>query len=145
MTELLLSEFLRDAGDRLYRKLVQHQIRQRSERQLRDALEEAVRTLPTDLQPYVAAFVHDVHLMFDDHQHYWRTATCRIALDLILKGAFGTIPMPNSIPSKAAMLEPKNERFAFQLFQIATLSFACSAASQREQRRFMGIRKGLFR
>ena len=41
-------------------------------------------------------------------------------------------------------LEPSNHELAFGLFQICTLSFAYSASIQRKQRKFMGIRKGIF-
>ena len=41
-------------------------------------------------------------------------------------------------------MKPENHDLAFQLFQIPTHNFAYAAGKKREQRRFMGIRKGIF-
>ena len=59
--------------------------------------------------------------------------------------AFEFLPISDRIKSIESSFEAKNQEIAFQIFQIAALSFAYSASTQKKQRKFMGIRKGLFR
>lgn len=144
MAESRLADFMRDAGDRAYRELVEYHLRRQSERQLRDAAMGEVLLLPAGLRPFAEDYIDAVGQMLGHDREFWATATCREALKRIVDAAFDSFPIPRSVVSKAVMLEPENHDLAFQFFQIATLSFAYSASSQRAQRRFMGIRKGLF-
>jgi hypothetical protein len=139
-----LAEFLRDAGDRPYRELVEHHLRRGSERQLRDAAVGEVLLLPADLQPHATKYIDVVGERLGCDRAFWATATCRTALDRVVDAAFDSFPIPATIPSKVAIFEPEHQDLAFQFFQIGTLSIAYSASSQRAQRRFMGIRRGLF-
>jgi hypothetical protein len=144
MAESRLAEFLKDAGDRPYRELVEHHLRRQSWRHLRDAAIGETLLLPADLRPHAMGYIDVVSERLGHDRAFWATATCRAALDRVIDAAFDSFPIPTAILSKAAMLEPENHDLTFQFFQIATLSFAYSASSQRAQRRFMGIRMGLF-
>jgi hypothetical protein len=144
VTESQLTAFLREAGNRAYRELVEHHLRRSSEGELRDAALGEILLLPAELQPYAMGFIDATNARVAHDRFFWANATCRAALDEFVDAAFDALPIPRSIASKAAMLEDENQALTFQLFQIATLSFAYSASSQRAQRRFMGIRKGIF-
>jgi len=75
---------------------------------------------------------------------FWATATCREAYDRFIELAIDVSDDEAFLGSAEDPLWLQDEELAMQLFQIPTLSFAYSASSQRAQRRFMGIRKGIF-
>ena len=141
MVESRLVQFMRDAGDRPYRDLVEHHLQRQSEHQLRDAAMGETLLLPAELQPHAMAYIDAVNETIGCDRGFWATATCREALGRLIDAAFDSFPISRSISSKTAMLEPENQNLTFQFFEIATLSFAYSASSQQAQRRFMGIRK----
>jgi hypothetical protein len=66
------------------------------------------------------------------------------SLDRFIKLAIDVFADEEFIGQPDDPLWLQDEELAMQLFQIPTLSFAYSASSQRAQRRFMGIRKGIF-
>ena len=77
-------------------------------------------------------------------QEFWSRVTCREAFEAIIEIAIESMPIGDKVASVNEALEPSNHELAFGLFQICTLSFAYSASTQRKQRQFMGIRKGIF-
>ena len=89
-------------------------------------------------------FIDAVNLRLAQDEMFWRSATCREAAEELLDIATNLFSFATPTDSFAAFLSRENEDLSFTLFQIATLSFAYSASSQRAQRKFMGIRKGLF-
>ena len=70
--------------------------------------------------------------------------TCREAFQAIIEIAVESLPIGDRVASANEALEPSNHELAFGLLQICTLGFAYSASTQRQQREFMGIRKGIF-
>ena len=130
------------AGSKRYRTLVEQHIRRQSEQQLRTASLGEIAQLPEGLQPQAITFIDVVNERVGSDREFWATATCRDAYDRFVELAvdvFEGHPLVG-VPGDPLWLE--DEELAFQLFQIPTLSFA--ASSQRAQRRFMGIRKGIF-
>jgi len=74
----------------------------------------------------------------------WATARLEAFTSFMLT-AFEFLPIGNRIKSIESSFEPENQEIAFGIFQISALSFAYSASTQKKQRKFMGISKGLFR
>jgi hypothetical protein len=144
MKEKLVSLFLDGAGHRPYRELIQEQMRKLSTRKLQHAVLWEGSNLPEDLQGLVMDYIDVITARFGYDQMFWQNATCRDAFEAIIKTAVQVFPLDDRISSLQDALRPENQELAFQLFQIPTLSFAYSASTQRAQRKFMGIRKGLF-
>ncbi len=138
-----LEEFLNRAGEKPYRELVQYHIKRTGTLELQKAVLDETGLLPQDLQEFVIAYIDATNSQFGYDQSFWTKATCREAFEAIIRVAIATLPISNQFVSVAGALEAKNHVLAFQLFQISTLSFAYSASTQRKQRKFMGIRKGL--
>jgi len=140
-----MSSFVDRAGDAPYRDLIKHHIRRQSASRLQAAVRGEVSLLPEHLHEPVIQYIDEVGLHFTCDKEFWNLATCREAFASIIEVAIGVLPIKEAIPSAENALRPENQLLAFQLFQIATLSFAYSASLQRKQRKFMGIRKGFFR
>jgi hypothetical protein len=139
-----LKEFLNGVGEKPYRELVQHHIKRTGTRELQKAVLGETGLLPQDLQEFAIAYIDATNSRFGYDHLFWTMATCREAFEAIIDVAIATLPISDRFVSVGEALEEKNHVLAFQLFQISTLSFAYSASTQRKQRKFMGIRKGLF-
>lgn len=139
-----LQEFLNGAGETPYRQLVQYHIKRTGTRGLQKAVLGETELLPQDLREFVNSYIDATNSHFGYNDSFWGEATCRQAFEAIINVAIATLPISDRIASVDEALEEKNHNLTFQLFQIATLSFAYSASTQRNQRKFMGIRKGLF-
>ncbi len=64
---------------------------------------------------------------------------------MIMEVAMDIFPMADLVSSPKDLVRPENQDWLFGLFQIATLNLAYSASSRRNQRKSMGIRRGIFR
>lgn len=137
-------EFLNGASERPYRELIQYHIKRTPSQDLRKAVLGETSMLPRKLQADIINYIDATNLRFSYDQSFWRKATCREAFEKIIKVAIAALPISDRISSLEQALEAGNHTLTFQLFQIPTLSFAYSASTQRKQRKFMGIRKGLF-
>jgi len=139
-----VSEFLDGAGNKPYRELIQHHIRKQSMAELRKAVLGESSLLPKELQPMIMNYVDVTNERFSYDQTFWRTANCRQAFEQIIQIAIDFLPIKQRISTLQSAFKLENQELAFQLFQIPTLSFAYSASTQRAQRKFMGITKGIF-
>lgn len=139
-----LMEFLKGASDRPYRELIQYHIKRTSTQDLLKAGAGETSMLSRNLQEHIINYIDATNLRFGYDQSFWGSATCREAFEEIIKVAIAVLPISDRISSVEQALEAENHTLTFQLFQIPTLSFAYSASTQRTQRKFMGIRKGLF-
>lgn len=139
-----LMEFLNGASEKPYRQLVQYHIKKTPSQELQKAVLGETGMLPGNLQADIINYIDATNLQFGYDRSFWERATCREAFEEIIKVAIATLPISDRISSFEEALEARNHTLAFQLFQIPTLSFAYSASTQRKQRKFMGIRKGLF-
>ena len=155
-----MDQFLRGAGSRPYSELIEHHIRQQSTARLMEAALHEGSTLPNCTPADVERFVDEINDRFGYNRAFWRDATCLQALEGIVETAIQTLPLGE--PAEQAVVgyvllgrgrdeerpadapEPAGHAVAFSLFQLATLSFAYSASTQKAQRKFMGIRKGWF-
>ena len=81
---------------------------------------------------------------FTYNQEFWQSTSCARASTAFWIIAAQTYKSDEAESCCCYPLSVKNHALAFSLLQIATLSFAYSASLQPKQRRFMGIRKGLF-
>lgn len=132
--ESRFGQFMRDAGDRPYRELVEHHLRKESTEQLRIASLGEISRLAAHLRDRAVVFIDAVNAAVGYSKAFWASATCRDAFDTfveIARDVFGDTNVPES-----------DEELSFILLQLPTLSFAYSASDQREQREFMGIRTG---
>lgn len=140
----ILSEFMEGAADRPYRELIQHHIKKQSTSKLQQAGVGEASLLPEELQPMVMDYIDETNSQLSYDQNFWTNATCRYAFEEIMEIAINFLPIQNRISTIESAFKPENQELAFQLFQIPTISFAYSASTQKKQRKFMGIRKGIF-
>jgi DNA primase large subunit len=145
MSEGILSKFLDGAGDRPYKELVQAHIRKQSTSKLQQAVSWETSNLPKSISAQIESFIAAINERFAYDNDFWKEVTCLEAFTSFMLTAFEFLPINDRIKSIEASFESENQEIAFQIFQIATLSFAYSASTQKKQRKFMGIRKGLFR
>jgi hypothetical protein len=139
----ILSEFLKGAGDRPYRELIQHHLRKQSTKRLQEGVLGEISLLPKGLQSLMMDYIDVTNNRFSYDKNFWSKANCRQAFEQIITTAIDFLPIKDRISTIQAAFKPENQEIAFQLFQIPTLSFAYSASTQRAQRKFMGIRKGI--
>lgn len=140
----ILFEFLDGAGNKLYRELIQHHIRRQSKAELQKAVLGESSLVPEELQPMIMHYIDMTNERFSYDQTFWSTANCRQAFEQIIQVAIDFLPVKQRIPTLQSAFKVENQELAFLLFQISTLSFAYSASTQRVQRKFMGISKGIF-
>lgn len=138
----MLAQFLKGAGERPYRELIQWHIRKQSTSKLQQACLGETANLPEDLRPLVMDYIDATNARFGYDQRFWIEATCRSAFEEIIKIAIELLQIKERITSLEDALRPENQELAFSVFQISTLSFAYSASTQKAQRKFMGISKG---
>jgi hypothetical protein len=141
MTEIQLSQFLAEAGDRPYRELIQFHIKRQSTAELQNSGVGEVALLPPDLQPQAIGYIDAVNHRFGYDKEFWERATCWIAFEAIVDTAMESLRLGGRITSVEDALQPESHELSFTLFQIATLAFAYSASTQPAQQEFMGIRK----
>jgi len=139
-----LAAFIDEAGSRLYRHLVEYHVKRQSTAKLQQAVLGETSGLPSDLASLVIGYIDAVNLRFARDEAFWKTATCRKASEEFLGIAANMFSFAEPSVSSRPSLRQENDQMDFALFQIATLSFAYSASTQRAQRKFMGIRKGIF-
>ena len=139
-----LDEFLKEAGQKPYRQLVEYHLKKKSVPELQQAAIGETDLLPQQLRPFVMGYIDDLNRQLAYDQEFWSRVTCREAFEAIIEIAVESMPIGDKVASVNEALEPSNHELAFGLFQICTLSFAYSASTQRKQRQFMGIRKGIF-
>jgi hypothetical protein len=104
-----------------------------------------VEMLPEAAKTHVLEFIDSVNERMGYDRRFWAHGEVRTAFGYIIQEAIKILNVAEWISAERDAYEPDNHELAFNLFQIATLSFAYSASMNRKQRKFMGVRKGLFR
>lgn len=145
MSEGILSEFFDGASERPFRELIQAHIRRQSTAKLHQAVSWEVSNLPEIAQPKIESYIDAINERFGYDKEFWAKVTCLEAFTSFMLTAFEFLPIGSQIKSIESAFEPDNQELAFGIFQISALSFAYSASTQKKQRKFMGIRKGMFR
>ena len=112
--------------------------------QLQLAVLSEVGLLPERLRPSALRFVDAVNTIFAHDQRFWQLTSCFQAATAVWVVAATMYDDEEVTATVAQPLAMRRHQLAFGLFQIPTLSFAYSASTQRRQRQFMGIRKGIF-
>lgn len=140
----IVSEFLEGSGNKPYRELIQHHLRKQSAEEIQKAVLGESSLLPEELQTIIMDYIDMTNELFSYNKSFWSTANCRQAFEQIIQVAIDFLPIKERIPTLQSAFKRENQELAFQLFQIPTLSFAYSASTQRTQRKFIGIRKGIF-
>ena len=140
-----LTEFLDGADKNLYRDLIQYHIRKSTISKIKMAVLAEILQLPEELRSLITDFIDVTNVRFAYDSSFWHEASCKEALERIIETAIDHLPIRHCIATIEDALLPENQELAFQIFQITTLNFAYSASRERGQRKFMGIRKGLFR
>jgi len=140
----VLTEFMSGAASQHYRDLVQHHLRKQSTEQLITGLMGTVELLPDKAQRHAMEFTDAVIDRIGYDQHFWRHADVKTAFGYVIQEAIKTLDISEWMSAEVDAYQDENHELAFNLFQIATLNFAYSASMDRKQRKFMGIRKGIF-
>jgi len=140
-----LFEFLRGAASRPYRELVQHHIRRQTKAQLLAASIAEVDLLPHELKPLAERYIDLLNERILRDRVFWQTELCQDAVDAIISFANDHFGISLPVPADPKTMSGEEQELAFGLIQIATLTFAYNAVDQKALRKFMGIRKGLFR
>jgi hypothetical protein len=145
MKKRLITEFLDGPGSKsLYREIIQAQIRKLSKVKLYNAVGREISNLPQNLSDEVEGYILLTNLQLGHDKNFWKEADCHLAYELIIGIALQSFPLEDRIKSIEDSFKPENDELAFNLFQIPTLCFSYYASTQRELRKFWGIRKGLF-
>jgi len=145
MEKYLISEFLDGPGSkRLYRELIQEQIKNLSEVKLNNVYDREISNLPENLSDKVEDYIFLTNLKLGHDKNFWKEADCHLAYELIIDIALKSFPLNDRIKSVEDSFKPENDELAFKLFQIPTLCFSYYAATQRRLRKFWGITSGLF-
>ena len=140
-----IADFMECGADRLYRELVEHYLRSRSMPDVGAAVEGTASVLPEEVsESQLMHFIDATNESLGYNNRFWASATCREAFEMIIEIAIDVLPLGEKFASVEDALLDENGEVAFALFQIPTLNFAYSASTQRAQRKFMGIRKGIF-
>ena len=139
-----VSCLLAETGESPYREVIQHFIDEKSSSRLRDEAVDEESLLPYHLKETVAAYLQSLSLRLAEDRGYWRTATCREALETIVEVAMEVLPIETMIATKEDAFREENQALVFRLFKIANLSFAHSASVLPKQRKLMGIHNHLF-
>ena len=142
MTEF--AEFVRTVGPKPYRELIQHHLKRQSTRQLQEGVAGTVEFLPAAAQGHVIEFIDAVNERMAYDQHFWKHADVKTAFGYVIQEAIKTLNIGQWMLAERDAYKTENHELAFNLFQIATLSFAYSASTDKKQRKFLGIRKGMF-
>lgn len=133
------------SGDEPYRKFVEYHMRRQNTEKLRMAGVGAVELLPEKAQDLAIEYVDAVNNELGYDKRFWDHADVKTAFGFVIQIAIRTLPIDDWIRTEKDAYFPKNYELAFNLFQIATSNFAYSASTEQKQRKFMGIRKGIFR
>lgn len=148
----ILTEVLGKVGAMPYRSQVEYLIREHSTYVLQQrasagisAVAEIVPDLAAELQPALVDFIDHINVRYGADRNFWQAATVEHAAWAFIEEGIASLPISSVLDRKEAALVPgRNQQVAYILYQLPTMSFAYSASTQRAQRKFMGIRKGLF-
>ncbi len=137
-----LTTFLMDVGDKRYRDLVQHHLRKQSIEQLQQSMHGELELLPPHFLPQAEEFIDVVNEKLVYDKAFWKSATVQEAFNSIME--ISTKVFANNPIKESGALSPENHELAMGLFQMSTMNFAYSAASDKNMRKYTGIKKGLF-
>ena len=139
------AEFLRNAGPKPYRELIQHHLRDQSTQQMQAGMAGTIELLPEAAREHVTEYIDAVNGRIGYDHNFWMHADVKTAFGFIIQEAIKTLNVGQWLSAEKDAYQSENHELAFNLFQIPTLNFAYSAWMDKRQRKFMGIRKGFFR
>jgi hypothetical protein len=147
----MLTAVLQKVGPLPYRKYIEHLIREHSTAVLQqranagiELISEISPSIAAQLQPRMVDFIDHINDRFGSNRYFWQSATCEQAIWSFIEAAIGFLPVQSLLRKPEDAVQSGNQMLAYILFQVPTMSFAYSASTQRAQRKFMGIRKGIF-
>ena len=151
-SDTILTATIHKVGQTPYRKFIEYLIKEHSTMVLQqramggiNTLSEAAPELAHRLQPAMMAFIDHINAKYGMDWYFWQSATCENAIWVFIAEGINRLPVaPLLTRPEDALVPGKNQLVAYVLYQVPTMSFAYSASTQKEQRKFMGIRKGLF-
>ena len=132
-----LRRFLEDNGSEPYREVIQAHVQQTTESELRKATVYECSALKDRLgdDTLTMAFIDRINEYLTPDREFFRQSSRTDAAKIILKLANEHFGLSLSVKSVSG----EDDRLAFGLFQIATLTFAYTAAHQPKAREQMGI------
>lgn len=137
-------DVLRRTPNRPYRKLIEDRLRALSPTDAAALAPQADAQVPNELRRHLPAYRQALDHTFLRSKLFWEVSTCREAVANILELAAQTIPDDGV---RATARRPLEGELALPagLFEVATSHFVAAAYHDRQQRRFMAIRRGWLR
>jgi hypothetical protein len=143
LEQVNLQVFLNSIRKRPYRDLIQEYLKKQSTEQLLQAYKKTISLLPSQYQGLIEPFVDHMNYYVKERD-YWNK-NCREVFDIIINAAhYYHIGNIRSF-SLEEYISSEDQEMLYNLFQIVTLNYAHAASQQPEMRKFLGIKKGLFR
>jgi len=133
--DVRLYKFLREAGQRPYRELIQHHVERDNAAHLATARRGEVDLLPDPLKPRAESFVDAINERLLADRHFWQTATCR--------GAVHRIVEPANQHFGLSLRVPVNPELSAALLRSAAVWTVCSNVPARASRISVSMAKVL--
>lgn len=143
MKQVNLQVFLNNIRKRPYRDLIQDYLKKQSTEQLLQAYKKTISLLPPQYQELIEPFV--AHMNYYTKERDFWNQNCREVFDIIINEAYSYRLGNIRSVSLEEYVSSEDQEILYNLFHIVTLNYAHSASQQPEMRKFLGIRKGLFR
>jgi len=134
MEPIDLAELRNGFRGRRYAQLVEHHVRKLDKERLLRGVGGTLELLPEPARPLIIEATDDWNKRIPDAA-FWRR-DCASVFDEIIEDMTARL---------ASISVQQDDEMLFNMFQIITMNFAYAASDQPEMRRFMGIRKSLFR
>jgi hypothetical protein len=139
-----LTELLRNGGGSLYKHLVESHVRKSNPGIMIKAGHCYGKNLFGDDLTAATKFVDTIRerLIFDNE--FWEKATVKDSCDIIIILSKGLLPDGKNLENLEDGYKPENHNLVFDMFQYISLSIAFLAYSDRDMRKYIGIKKGIF-
>lgn len=139
-----LTELLENGGNSLYKHLIERHVRKSNPDIMMKAGNYYGGNLFGDNLNAATKFVDTIRdrLIFD--KEFWEKATVKNSCDIIILLSKGLLPDSKNIESLEDGYKPENHNLTFDMFQYISLSIAFLAYSNRDMRKYIGIKKGIF-
>lgn len=131
-------------GEKPYKYLIEFHMRRQPLSMLKQEVLDTIRHLPKVLRPDVEKYVEAVNIRLAYDEDFWDFVTCLEAFVEIIGIALEIFQIDEWLRDVEDALKHENHELTFDLFQIPTLSITRLAETDRQQRKLMGIKKGLF-
>ncbi len=137
-----VTEFLKNMGDVPYREFIKEFFKEAGEANLVLQNKSYSAFLPEHLGDNADAFFEAI-MLEGSFPGFWEF-TCEDAYNLIIQTAIEHFPIEGLMPTVEDSKSPYLQALAFSFFTWANINFAHLACTNKDYRKFMGIKKGWF-